>query len=99
MSAAVSTGVVALVLQAHNQNGFHRQKAITPNLMKAIVEFSAIPLADTDVLSQGTGEINAAGAVTPARADDTANPPGSRWVATRAVPHTAIGQTHYAGAP
>src|SRR5207342_3516474 len=26
MSAAVTTGVVALVLQAHNQSGFHRQK-------------------------------------------------------------------------
>jgi len=42
MSAAVSTGVIALVLQAHEQNGFHKQKAMTPNLMKAIVEFSAI---------------------------------------------------------
>ncbi len=61
MSAAIATGVVALALEAHNQNGFHRQRAITPNLMKALVEFSAIRLAHADALSQGTGEVNAAG--------------------------------------
>ena len=44
MGAGVATGVVALVVDAHNRNGFHRQKPLTANLVKAILEYSAIPV-------------------------------------------------------
>jgi serine protease AprX len=98
MGTAVTTGVVALVLQAHNQNGFHRQRPITPNLMKALLEYSAIAIADTDALTQGTGEINAAGAITLARAIDTSRPLGSWWLATGVSETSTIGRTSYAWA-
>src|SRR5262249_24755858 len=60
MAAAVTSGVVALVLQAHNQNGFKHQAALTPNLVKGILQYSAIPIPGADYLTEGTGQINAA---------------------------------------
>ena len=60
MAAAVTTGVVALLKQT--------QPALTPNLAKGLLQFTAVPLHDDDgarydVLTQGTGGINAAGAL------------------------------------
>jgi serine protease AprX len=37
MAAAVTSGVVALTMQAHNQNPYRWQKPLTPNLVKAIL--------------------------------------------------------------
>ena len=76
MSTAVGTGVVALVLEANRNAGIKRRSAAHANLVKAILQHSAIPLHDDhgvayDVLTQGTGEINAAGAVAIAGAIDT----------------------------
>src|SRR5258706_16394189 len=93
MSAAVTTGVVALVLQAHNQSGLHRQKALTPNLVKALLDYSAIRVADADYLTQGAGEVNAAGAVALARAIDTSRPAGSWGPATGVSEYTTTGGT------
>jgi len=61
MSAAVVSGVVAVLKQQSTQ-------ALTPNLAKAVLQFTAIPVkddsgADYSPLRQGTGEINALGAV------------------------------------
>ena len=98
MGTGVASGVVALILQAHNQNGFHKQRAITPNFMKALLQYSAIPLVNTDRLTQGTGEINAAGAITLARAIDTSRPVGSWWLATSVSSTSTIGKTPYAWA-
>jgi serine protease AprX len=80
MATAVASGVVALVLQAHNDSGFRSQRRLTPNLVKGIVEYSAIPIAGADALTQGAGEINAAGAVTLGRSIDTSRPLGSVWL-------------------
>ncbi len=60
MSAAVTTGVVAL-LKA-------QQPMLTANLAKAVLQFTAIPLSDDagqpyNVLTQGAGGINASGAM------------------------------------
>ena len=63
MAAGVTSGVVALVLDAHNRNGFHRQPPLTANMVKAILQYSAIPVPGADYLTQGAGEINAAGAM------------------------------------
>ena len=38
MSTAVATGVVALVLDAHNTSPFRRYAALTPNLVKGILQ-------------------------------------------------------------
>jgi hypothetical protein len=83
MAAGVTSGVVALILQAHNQNIFRQQKGqpVTPNLVKAILQYSAIPVGDADYFSQGTGQINAAGAIALGYGIDTSQPIGSRWMA------------------
>src|SRR5262249_8431181 len=62
MATAVTTGVVALVLEAHGENGFNQKTPLTPNLVKGILEYSAIEIPNTDCLTEGAGEINAAGA-------------------------------------
>jgi subtilisin family serine protease len=98
MSAAVTTGVVALVLQAHHESGFHNHKALTPNFVKALLDYSAIRAANADYLTQGAGEINAAGAIALARAIDTSRPAGSWWLGTGVSPYTKIGNTTHAWA-
>jgi serine protease AprX len=55
MSAPVVAGTVALMLQA-NPN-------LTPNAVKAIIEYTAQPYAGYDRLTQGAGFLNAKGAV------------------------------------
>jgi serine protease AprX len=95
MATAVTTGVAALVVQAHNQNGFHRQKPLTPNLVKAILQFSAIPIAGADYLTQGTGEINAAGAIALGRAIDTSRAVGYRWIDGAVPSFSTIGGESY----
>jgi serine protease AprX len=91
MATAVTSGVVALIVDAHNKSGFHRQKALTANLVKGILEFSAIPVSGADYLSQGTGEINAGGAIALASGIDTADAAGSYWVKSSLPGFTVIG--------
>ena len=45
MAAGVASGVAALVLDAHNSNDFTKQKPLTANLVKAMLQYSAIPIA------------------------------------------------------
>lgn len=68
MAAAVTTGVIALL---ESRTGGQ----LTPNLAKALLQFTAIPLVDDagvpyDVLTQGTGGLNAEGALRLAGAID-----------------------------
>jgi serine protease AprX len=91
MATAVTSGVVALVLQQHNQNGLHRQKPLTPNLVKAILQFSAVPVEGAGYLTQGAGQINAAGAISLAKAIDTSTGPGEWWLASSVLPYSTIG--------
>lgn len=95
MATGVTSGVVALLVQAHNQNGLRDRTPLTPNLVKAMLEYSAIPLAGFDYLTQGAGEINAAGAIALARAIDTDAPRGSWWLSAGVSPSTSIGGTSY----
>ena len=64
MAAPVVSGTVALMLQAN--------PALTPNAVKAILQYTAEPHADADWLTQGGGFLDAYGAVALARY--TANP-------------------------
>jgi serine protease AprX len=59
MAAPVVTGTVALMLQANPD--------LTPNAVKAIIEFTAQQYAGYDRLTQGAGFLNAKGAVELAR--------------------------------
>jgi hypothetical protein len=95
MAAAVTTGVLALVVQQHNQSGYHRQGPLSPNLAKAMLEFSALPVSGFDWLTQGAGQINAAGAIELAAAIDTSVHPNGWWLRTGVTPSTTIGGTSY----
>jgi serine protease AprX len=99
MATGVATGVVALVVQANRNAQYYGAKPLTPNLVKAILEYSAIPMFDAagvryDVLTQGAGEINAQGAIALASAIDTSAQAGDWWL-RNSVPS----QTVIAGAP
>ena len=67
MSAAVTSGVVARMIDAADSH------KLTPNLVKAILQFTATTLRDAqqvpyDRMTQGAGELNSNGAVTLTRA-------------------------------
>ena len=90
MAAAVATGVTAIVLNASRSvNG--ETPVLTPNTVKAVLQYTAFRLKDADgafydALTQGTGEINARGAVVMALAIDPGMPVGSPWL--RVTPET-----------
>src|ERR1044071_1262794 len=60
MATPVAAGTVALMLQAN--------PSLTPNLVKALLMYTAQPLAGYNMFEQGAGELNIAGAVQLARA-------------------------------
>jgi serine protease AprX len=88
MATAVATGVAALAIEA-NRSAF--ATPLTPNLVKAILEFTALPVAGADALTAGRGEINAAGAVALALTLDPKAPIGPWWSGSPISPTTTIG--------
>jgi subtilisin family serine protease len=66
MAAPVVTGTVALMLQAN--------PSLTPNMVKAILEYTAQPYPGYDSLTQGAGFLNTLGAVQLAQFYATAHP-------------------------
>lgn len=77
VAAAVTSGVVALVLEANRTT--HRGSSIAPNAVKAILEFTSFDMG-LDVLTQGAGALDASGAVRLAEAIDPRAAVGERWV-------------------
>jgi len=70
----VVTGTVALMLQA--------DPALTPNAVKAILQYTAQPYSDYDAMTQGVGFLNAKGAIELARsfaAPFDPQPSDSEW--------------------
>jgi subtilisin family serine protease len=55
MATPVAAGVAALMLQAN--------PTLSPNIIKALMMYTAQPLAGFNMLEQGAGQVNAAGAV------------------------------------
>jgi len=96
MAAAVGSGVVALVLDAHNRADYDGATPLTTNTVKALIEFSAIPVSGADYLTQGAGEINAAGAIALASAIDTSATSDTWWLRAGVPAHTVIGSQLYA---
>jgi serine protease AprX len=87
MATAVVSGTAALVLQANPR--------LTPNAVKAILQFTAFPVRDDqgaqyDVLTQGTGSVNAAGAIELAAHIDSKRAVSSWWLTTSLNPATVI---------
>lgn len=60
MATAVATGVVALLIEQRRQIS---TVPLTPNDVKAVLQFTAIAVNGADVLTQGAGAINPAGAL------------------------------------
>jgi serine protease AprX len=98
MAAAVVSGVVALMIDAHRDAITWTQKPLSPNLVKAILQYSAVPLLDRsagsrpyDVLTQGAGAVNAQGAIDLAEAVDPSQPIGSFWMTAQPSPYFRFG--------
>jgi serine protease AprX len=93
MSAPVVSGIVAAMLDA-NQTKFPGAP-LTPNAVKAILQYTAIPLPNEDELTQGAGAVNAMGAITLAASVNPAVPSGSWWLSTAVDASTTIAGTNY----
>jgi subtilisin family serine protease len=92
MASAVATGVVALELQANRNAALG---PLTANAAKAILEYTAVPLPSVDALTQGTGQINAAGAIQFVSAINTTALPGTWWLQTGVNTSSSIAGTSY----
>lgn len=90
MATAVASGAVALVLDA-NERGHAGRTQLTPNAVKAILEFTSFTLNGADELTQGAGALNAAGAIELARHIDASKPVGASWIEGSVTPSTRIG--------
>jgi serine protease AprX len=60
MATAVTTSVVALLIEKHRQVS---RLPLTPNDVKAVLQFTAIPVNGADVFTQGAGAVNPPGAL------------------------------------
>ena len=85
MSAPVVAGTVALMLQANPK--------LTPNLVKAVLQYTAQPYPGYNGLTQGAGFLNTKGAVDLARFFKTAYP-GQAYPRNSAWGRTLIWGTH-----
>ena len=92
MAAAVTSGVAALMIEANRE---HYDAPLTPNTVKAILEYTALRLPNENPLAQGTGGLNGAGAVLLAETIDPGRPTGAWWLTSGVSPSTVIeGQSY-----
>jgi serine protease AprX len=97
MASAVTTGSIALLVEANRYaNYYPARPSLTPNAVKAILEYTAFGIHDDagveyDPLRKGAGSLNTKGAIDLARAIDTATPQGSSWLTTTPYHWTTIG--------
>ena len=89
MSAPVVSGIVAAMLDASRTN--HPGAQLPPHAVKAILQYTAIRVANADTLTQGAGAVNAAGAIALAAAIDPNRPVGAWWLTTGVNTWTTIG--------
>src|SRR5439155_1640493 len=92
MATAVTTGSVALLLEANRSaNGYPSHPSPTPNVVKAILEHTALDIHDDagheyDSLRKGAGSLNTKGAIDLGRAVNTAAPTGTLWLTSSPSP-------------
>lgn len=88
MAAATTTGVVALMLEANRSAFPAAGHDLPPNAVKAMLQFTSVPVkaptstAEADLLTQGAGGVNAAGALALAHALNPGVILGDWWLAT-----------------
>jgi serine protease AprX len=95
MSTATVTGAAALMIHASRARF---GQALPPNAIKAVLEYTALPLANEDVLTQGAGALNVMGALTLAVSLDPAAAEGAWWLQEGVTPITTIAGTDLAWA-
>jgi serine protease AprX len=91
MATAVVTGVVAQMLDANRsirEPDGSLMARLNPYAVKALLQYTATHLANTDALAQGAGEVNPAGAIALMRALDTRVEP---WTIGAVTPSTTFG--------
>jgi serine protease AprX len=93
MASAATTGVVALMLEANRQ--FSESWLLTPNAVKALLQYTATPLRSAaglryGALEQGAGEANGEGGLRLAATVDPSVAPGQPWTAG-VTPSTRFG--------
>ena len=76
---------------------------LTPNLVQAILQFTAVAVTDPDpstpaAIEMGTGGLNALGAITLAKAIDPTMPVGAWWTETAVLPASVLAGTSYSWA-
>jgi serine protease AprX len=96
MSAAVTTGVVALMIEANRKDNPNTRLA--PNTVKMLLQYSATATpgdhgSAAGVLTEGAGTINAAGAIELARAINPSATVETPWLERGISTGTALGGT------
>ena len=95
MATAVTSGVVALALEAHRAASDWDAPRLTPNAIKAALQYTAIDVRSNvglaeDRLRQGAGGLNGRGAIELTRAMDTERAQGAPWLYPTPSPWTVI---------
>lgn len=95
MATAVTSGVVALALEAHRAASELGAPRLTPNAVKAALQYTAIAVRsnagiEEDRLRQGAGGLNGRGAIELTSAMDTERAEGSPWLNPTPSPWTVI---------
>src|SRR6185503_1479819 len=84
MATAVATGSIALILEANRAENYGHPK-LTPNALKAVLQYSAVGVRDANgleynALREGAGALNPKGAIEIAQSIDTSTPIGKYWL-------------------
>lgn len=100
MAAAVATGVVALVIETSREHAETPGARLTPNAVKALLQYSAIEVtphdaAATGPLEHGAGGLNAAGALALAASVEPTVPTGRHWLDVGVSPVSTIGEAEW----
>jgi serine protease AprX len=96
MATAVTSGVIALMLEAHASTQGADAPPLTPNAVKGVLQYSTIEVRNDlgieyDPLRQGAGGLNGRGAIELGRAIDRSSAPGASWLDPSPSPWTVIG--------
>jgi serine protease AprX len=92
MATGVTSGVIALMLEQHRRES---TRPLSVNMIKAVLQYAALPLTAVDQVAQGAGALNAAGAIDVVQAleESTDSPEAFRLGSVE--PMTTIGdETH-----
>jgi serine protease AprX len=97
MATAVTTGSVALLVEANRAaNDYPSQPSLTPNAVKAILQYTSLGIHDDagveyNPLRAGAGALNTKGGIDLARAIDTSTAAGKWWLTSSPYRWTTIG--------